>query len=62
MLVLNRYPDESVIIDNKIEVAILNVRGDKVSLGIKAPKDVSVHRKEIQDAIDRENQHKEMLV
>ena len=55
MLVLSRYKNESIIIDNKIEVAIVDVRGEKVSLGIKAPKDVSVYRKEIQEAIDREN-------
>lgn len=55
MLVLNRYKDESVIIDNKIEVCIVGVRGDKVSLGIKAPRDISVHRKEVQEVINREN-------
>ena len=62
MLVLSRTKRESVIIDNNIEIMIVDVRGDKVRLGIEAPKHISVHRKEIQDAIDRENQHKEMLV
>lgn len=56
MLVLNRYKDESVIIDNKIEVVIVGVRGDKVSLGINAPKNISIHRKEIQEAINREKE------
>ena len=54
MLILTRSKDESVVIDNKIEVCIISVRGDKVRLGIEAPKDISVHRKEIQDAINRE--------
>lgn len=54
MLVLSRNKDESIIIGGEIEVAIVDVRGDKVKLGIKAPKEVSVHRKEIQEVIDRE--------
>lgn len=54
MLVLHRYPDESVIIDGCIEVSVVRVRGDKVVLGITAPKHISVHRKEVQDAINRE--------
>ena len=61
MLVLTRYRDESVIIDNKIEVCIVDVRGDKVSLGIKAPKDIPVHRKEIQDAINRQKEDLQTL-
>ena len=54
MLILTRTKDESVVIDNKIEVVIVDVRGDKVRLGIQAPKSISVHRKEIQEVIDRE--------
>ena len=54
MLVLSRTKRESVVIDNNIEIIIVDVRGDKVRLGIEAPKHISVHRKEIQDAIDRE--------
>lgn len=54
MLILTRTKDESVVIDNKIEVVIVDVRGDKVRLGIEAPRDIPVHRKEIQEAIDRE--------
>lgn len=63
MLVLGRNTDESIIIDNNIEVMIVNVskRGKpEVRLGIIAPKEISVHRKEVQDAID--NQRKEALV
>ena len=54
MLVLSRTRDESIIIDGHIKVMIVDVRGDKVRLGITAPRDIPVHRKEIQEAIDRE--------
>jgi len=56
MLVLSRKSHESIIIGNEIEVTIVDVRGDKVRVGINAPNDVSVHRKEVWDAIRRENQ------
>ncbi len=55
MLVLSRQKDESVIIGDDIEVLIVDIRGDKVRLGVKAPKSISVHRKEVYDAIRREN-------
>lgn len=55
MLVLSRKKDESIIINNDITVVVVEVRGDKVRLGIQAPKDVPVHRKEVHDAIAREN-------
>lgn len=54
MLILSRYPDESVVIDGDVEVKIVDVRGDKVRLGIDAPKHIPVHRKEVQEAINRE--------
>ncbi len=54
MLVLDRKPDESIIIGGNIEVCIVHIKGEKVRLGITAPKNVPVHRKEIQQAIDRE--------
>ena len=57
MLVLSRQIDESIIIgegDDKVEVVIVDVRGDKVRLGIIAPRKISVHHKEIYDAIQRE--------
>jgi carbon storage regulator len=55
MLVLSRQRDESIIIGDNIVVTIVDVRGDKVRLGIDAPREVSVHRREIYEAIQREN-------
>lgn len=55
MLVLTRHTNESIVIAGEIKVTVVEIRDDKVRLGIEAPKDVPVHRKEIQDAIDREN-------
>lgn len=55
MLVLSRQSDESIIIGDNIRVTIVEVRGDKVRIGIDAPRDVSVHRQEIYDAIQRES-------
>ncbi|HYO23939.1 MAG TPA: carbon storage regulator CsrA [Lacipirellulaceae bacterium] len=57
MLVLSRQRDESIIIGDNVVVTIVDVRGDKVKLGIEAPQDVSVHRREVYEAIRRENQH-----
>ena len=54
MLVLSRQKDESIIIGDDIEITIVDVRGDKVRLGINAPREISVHRKEIYEAIQRE--------
>lgn len=54
MLVLSRQKDESIIVGDDVEITIVDVRGDKVRLGITAPKNISVHRKEIYDAIQRE--------
>ncbi len=55
MLVLSRQRDETIIIGDNIEVTVVDIRGDKVRLGITAPKDISVHRKEVYEAIRREN-------
>jgi len=55
MLVLSRQRDESIIIGDNIVITIVDVRGDKVRLGIDAPREVSVHRREIYEAIQREN-------
>jgi carbon storage regulator len=55
MLVLSRQRDESIIIGDNIVVTIVDVRGDKVRLGIEAPREVSVHRREVYEAIQREN-------
>lgn len=56
MLVLSRQSDETIIIGDNIRVTIVEVRGDKVRIGIDAPRDVSVHRQEIYDAIRKESQ------
>ena len=55
MLVLSRQRDESIIIGDNIVITIVDIRGDKVRLGIEAPKEVPVHRQEVYDAIQREN-------
>jgi carbon storage regulator len=55
MLVLSRVRGESILIGDDIEVTVIDVRGDKVRLGITAPKALAVHRKEVYDAIRREN-------
>src|ERR1041385_3092296 len=54
-LVLSRQRDETIMIGDDIEVTVVDIRGDKVRLGINAPKEISVHRKEVYDAIRREN-------
>ncbi len=55
MLVLSRQRDETIIIGDDIEITVVDIRGDKVRLGVTAPKEISVHRKEVYDAIRREN-------
>lgn len=58
MLVLSRQRDESIMIGDDVEITIVDVRGDKVRLGITAPKQIPVHRREIYDAIQREKAQK----
>ena len=53
MLVISRRPDEVIVIGNEIEVMIVDVRGNKVRLGITAPKHIPIHRREVQDRINR---------
>jgi carbon storage regulator len=55
MLVLSRHRDESIMIGDNIVVTIVDIRGDKVRLGIEAPSDIPVHRQEVYEAIQREN-------
>lgn len=55
MLVLTRKTNESIMIGDDVEVSIVEVKGDQVKLGISAPKNIKVHRKEIFLAIQREN-------
>ena len=54
MLVLNRKKEESIIIGNDIKITVLEIRGDNVRIGIEAPRDVSVRRQEVYEAILRE--------
>jgi carbon storage regulator len=56
MLVLSRQKDESIMIGDDVEITILDVRGDKVRLGINAPRSRAVHRKEIYLAIQKEKE------
>ena len=55
MLVLSRQRDETIMIGDEIEITVVDIRGDKVRLGITAPRQVAVHRKEVYEAIKREN-------
>ena len=55
MLVLSRHRDESIMIGDDVVVTIVDIRGDKVRLGIDAPQDIPVHRQEVYEAIKREN-------
>jgi carbon storage regulator len=56
MLVLSRQRDETIMIGDDVELTIVDIRGDKVRIGIKAPATVAVHRKEVYEAIKNENQ------
>ncbi|GAG02530.1 unnamed protein product [marine sediment metagenome] len=58
MLVLSRKKDESIMIGDDVEITIVGVRGDKVRLGITAPKSIPVHRREVYNAIQREKSQK----
>ncbi|MFO0884915.1 MAG: carbon storage regulator CsrA [Pirellulales bacterium] len=61
MLVLSRHRDESIMIGDDIVVTIVDIRGDKVRLGINAPNEVPVHRQEVFEAIQRENRKASQL-
>ena len=56
MLVLSRQRDETIMIGDDVEITVVDIRGDKVRLGITAPRQIQVHRKEVYEAIKRENQ------
>ena len=58
MLVLSRQRDETIMIGDDVEITIVDIRGEKVRLGINAPPHVPVHRKEVYEAIKREKQIK----
>ena len=53
MLVLSRKKNESIVINDDISIVVVEIRGDKVRLGVEAPKEVPVHRREVYDAIKR---------
>ena len=54
MLVLSRKKDEQIVIGDNVRIVVVDIRGDKVRLGIEAPKEVPVHRREVFEAIQRE--------
>ena len=54
MLVLSRQRDESIVIGDNVVITIVDIRGDKVRLGIEAPGEIPVHRQEVYEAIQRE--------
>ena len=56
MLVLSRQRDETIMIGDDVEITVVDIRGDKVRLGITAPRHIQVHRKEVYEAIKRENE------
>lgn len=60
MLVLSRHRDESIVIGGDIVLTVVEIRGDKVRLGIEAPKDVQVHRQEVYEAIKRDGFNKKV--
>ena len=61
MLVLSRQRDETIMIGDDIEITVVDIRGDKVRLGISAPTRIAVHRKEVYEAIRRENEQASRL-
>jgi len=62
MLVLSRYTDESIHIGNNIVITVVEIRGDRVRIGIEAPKDITVHRQEIYEVIRKEAESEKMMV
>ncbi len=56
MLVLSRHRDESIMIGDDVVITVVDIRGDKVRLGIDAPQHIPVHRQEVYEAIKRENE------
>ncbi|MBB6478689.1 carbon storage regulator CsrA [Spirochaeta isovalerica] len=56
MLILSRKKDESIIIGDNIEISIVDIKGDHVKLGIKAPRNVKVYRQEVYAAIQEQNE------
>ena len=61
MLVLARHRDEAIMIGDEVEITIVDIRGDKVRVGINAPSHIPVHRREIYEAIRKENEQASAL-
>jgi len=61
MLVLTRKAEESLVIGDQITLTILSVEGDRVKIGIQAPREIAIHRKEVWDAIHEQNRLAELL-
>lgn len=61
MLVLSRKKNESIVINDDITIVVVEIRGDKVRLGVEAPKEIPVHRREVYDAIKRNEAAREQL-
>ena len=61
MLVLTRYKDETIYIGDDITVTIVDVRGDRVKLGVEAPQNISVHREEVYNEIHNKNRNKKVV-
>ena len=61
MLVLSRHRDESIMIGDDVVITVVDIRGDKVRLGVEAPKEIPVHRREVYDAIKKEQVKNETL-
>jgi carbon storage regulator len=59
MLVLSRKKNESIVINDDITIVVVEIRGDKVRLGVEAPKEIPVHRREVYDAIKRSQEQEE---
>ncbi len=55
MLTLSRRKNEAIVVDNNIEITVLEIRGDQVKIGISAPRDVAIYRKEVYKQIEEEN-------
>ena len=56
MLVLSRKKNESIVINDNIKIVVVEIRGDKVRLGVEAPKEIPVHRREVYEAILRDRE------
>ena len=55
MLALSRKKNEAIVINNNIEITVLDIRGDQIKLGISAPKEIPIYRKEVYIQIQNEN-------